>query len=67
MPIPTRTDVERRLDDLDDDSADDRIFVVAIGGDGDRPRGWLTPEEYHEHYGDPPEGGFEFDVEYPDQ
>ena len=29
------------------------VFIVHIGGDPDQPSGWLTPEEYAEHYGDP--------------
>jgi len=62
MTFPTKHDIEQRLDALDDDSEGDRVFVACIGGDPGRPRGWLTRAEYAEHYGDRPEGGFEFTI-----
>jgi len=64
MPRRSKRELEQALDGLADaDTADDRVFVACIGGDQDTPTGWLTPEEYAEHYGEPPENGFEFDVE----
>lgn len=56
---PTRRGVERRLDDLDDDT-DARIFVVSIGGDSDALTGWLSPETYERHYDERPESDFTY-------
>ena len=51
---PTKRSISNRLGALEDRHDDDSgIYVVAIGGDPDRPRGWLSREEYREAYGDP--------------
>ena len=66
MTTPSKRSVERRLDDLDDDT-DDRIFVVSIGSDSDVPTGWLTPEEYERHYVDRPESDFRHTINMGDR
>jgi len=66
MTHPTKRTLERRLDDADD-SPDDRMFAVSIGGDPDAPTGWLSPDEYEQYYGDLPDSTFEFHIEPTDQ
>lgn len=62
MTRRSKRELERAVDDLAGDGGTDDIFVVAIGGDPNRPAGWLTPEEYEQHYGDRPESDFTFTV-----
>lgn len=63
----SKRELERSLDGFDDGGNEGEIYVVSIGGDSDKPSGWLSLEEYERHYGDRPESDFEFTVEYPDQ
>ena len=47
--MPTKRNLERRLDDVDDDP--------------DAPTGWLSPDEYEQYYGDLPDSAFEFHID----
>lgn len=55
MTNPTKRDIEKRLDELQEQRGGDaeRIHVIGFGEDADS--GYLTPEEYEERYGHPPE------------
>ena len=62
MTRRTSPELEKRLDALESTHGDaEQIYVVSIGGDPDKPRGWLSPEEYECYYGERPESGFRFD------
>ena len=69
MTRRTRTshDVENRLDALESDrERAGGIFTVSIGGDPDKPRGWLSPEEYERHYGENSSADYSFKFEWDD-
>ena len=58
-------ELENRLDALE--SGRERageIFAVSIGGDPDKPHGWLSPEEYERHYGENSAADYSFKFEW---
>jgi hypothetical protein len=63
----TSRDAENRLAALESDPEHaDQIFAVSIGGDPDKPRGWLSPEEYEQHYGENSAADYSFKFEWDD-
>ena len=71
MTRRTRTSrsVENRLDELESEHAregEERRYVISIGGDPDKPRGWVTPEEYEQHYGENSAADFSYTADRDD-
>jgi hypothetical protein len=56
--MTSKREVANRLDQLDP-GHDERIFVVAIGGEPGRG-GWYTLDEYEQEFGDRPESTFNY-------
>ena len=55
--------IERRLDALESTGEHaGEIYAVSIGGDPDKPTGWLSPRAYERHYGERPESAFSFNI-----
>ena len=72
MTRHSKRSVERRLGDLeaatDGGEPDDegRVFVAQVGveRDEEKPTGWLSREEYIEHFGSEPESEFNYSIQW---
>lgn len=72
MTRHSKRSVENRLGDLEattDGGKPDngeRVFVARVGveRDEEKPTGWLSREEYREHFGSEPESEFNYNIQW---